>query len=56
MGAREEVAEIDKFAVILILDIDHAPSVLATTDLFTVDDDVLFASNDGERDNILDIS
>jgi hypothetical protein len=37
--AGEEVSEIHKFAVILILDVDHSPSVLAATDLLASNND-----------------
>ena len=33
VGAGEEVSEIYEFAVVLILDVDDSPSVLAATDL-----------------------
>ena len=39
MRAREEVAQIDKFAVVFILDIYHAPAVLAATNLLSTNDD-----------------
>jgi len=38
MGAGEEVSEVDEFAVILILNIDNSPSVLASTDLLASND------------------
>ena len=33
VGAGKEVSEVDEFAVVLILNVDNSPSVLATTDL-----------------------
>jgi hypothetical protein len=39
MGACEEVSEIDKFAVVLVLNIDDSPSVLTTTDLLAANND-----------------
>ena len=39
MGAGKEVSEIDEFAMILVFNVDYAPSVLATTDLFASNDD-----------------
>ena len=39
MGAGEEVSEVDKFAVVLVLDVDDSPSVLTTTDLLATNDD-----------------
>lgn len=39
MGTGEEISEIDKFAVVLIFNVDHAPSVLASTDLLASNND-----------------
>ena len=39
MSSEEEVAEVDEFAVSLILNVDDTPSVLSTSDLLAVDDD-----------------
>lgn len=39
VGASEEVSEVDEFAVVLILNVDDTPSVLATTDLLASNDD-----------------
>lgn len=50
----EEIPEIDKFAVILILDIDDAPLVLATTNLLAINNDSLLASHHCKRDDVLD--
>ena len=38
MGAGEEVSEVDEFAVVLILNVDNSPSVLASTDLLASND------------------
>jgi hypothetical protein len=54
VGAGQEVAEVHEFAMVLIFDVDHTPAVLATADLFSVDNNVLLASDDGEGNNILD--
>ena len=51
---REEVTEIDEFAVVFIFNVNHSPAVLATPDLLAIHDDGFFASNDGKWDNILD--
>ena len=51
--ACEEVTEIDEFAVVFVLNVDHSPAVLAAPDLLAIDDDGFFASNDGKRDDIL---
>lgn len=53
VGAREEVAEVDEFAMVLVFDVYNTPAVLASTDLFTTDDDGLFASDNSEGDDIL---
>ena len=39
VGAGEEVSEVDEFAVVLVLNIDDTPSVLAATDLLASNDD-----------------
>jgi hypothetical protein len=39
MGTSEEVSEVNKLAVVLILYIDNAPSVLTAADLFTTNND-----------------
>lgn len=38
MSPRQEVAEVNELAVVLVLDIDDSVSVLATSDWFAVDD------------------
>lgn len=53
VGTGEEVSQIDEFAVVLVLDVDHTPAVLTTTDLLSVDNNGLLATNDSEGDNIL---
>ncbi|MDA4132869.1 MAG: hypothetical protein OK454_07070 [Thaumarchaeota archaeon] len=53
MGAQEEVPQVDELAVVLILDVDDAPPVLAAADLLTVDDDGLLGADDGEGDKTL---
>lgn len=53
VGAGEEVAEVDELAVSLVLDVDHAPAVLAAADLLAVDDDGLLTADDGEGDDLL---
>lgn len=49
----QEVPEIDKFTVVLILDIDDTPFVLSTTDLLAINNDGLFATNNSEGDDVL---
>lgn len=53
MSAEEEVPEVNELAVVLILNVDDAPPVLATTDLLAIDNNRLLGSNDGEWDQIL---
>lgn len=53
VGSEEEVSQVHEFAVSLILDVDHTPSVLAATDLLAVDNDRLLGSDDGEGDEVL---
>lgn len=50
---QEEVPQVDKFAVVLVFDVDDAPSVLATSDLVTIYDNGLLGSHDGEGNQIL---
>lgn len=56
MGSGEEVAEVDEFAVLLILDIDSSPAVLAASDSLSVDVDVALATDNGEWDDGLEQS
>ena len=39
MGSGEEVSKVDKFAMVLVFNIDNTPSVLAATNLLSSDDD-----------------
>jgi len=55
MGAEHEVAQEDEFAVVLVLDVDDAPAVLATSDLLAIDDDVLLRSDNRKRNQVLDL-
>lgn len=41
--------------MIFILYIDDAPTVLAPTDLAAVDDDAVFATDDRERNEVVDV-
>ncbi len=50
----KEVPEVDEFAVILVLDIDDAPSVLSAANLLAINNDRFFAADNGEGDNVLD--
>jgi hypothetical protein len=53
VGAGQEVTQVDKLAVVLILNIDYTPAVLAATNLFASDDDGLLGANNSEWDNVL---
>jgi hypothetical protein len=44
----EEVAQMDKFAVVFIFNIDHSPTVLTTSDLFSIDHDGTIRTNNGK--------
>ena len=48
MGAEEEVAQVNEFAVSLVLDVNDTPAVLATANLLAVDNDRLLRADDGE--------
>jgi hypothetical protein len=48
MGSQEEVAQVDELAVVLVLDIDDTPSVLAAAHLLAIDDNVLLRTDNGE--------
>jgi len=52
----KEVAEVHKFTVVSVLDVDHSPAVLATTDRFTVDEHVVLRTDNSKRNNFLEIS
>jgi hypothetical protein len=53
MSAQEEVAQVDEFAVLLILDVDDAPAVLTTANLLAVDNDVLLGADNSEGNQAL---
>lgn len=53
VGTQQEVSQIDKLAVVLVLNVDDSPSVLTTPDLVTVDNDRLLGTNNGEGDQAL---
>lgn len=53
VSAGEEVAKVHKFAVVLILDIDDTPAVLATTNLLARDDDGLLRADNSEWNDVL---
>ena len=51
----QEVSERDELAVVLILDIDDTPSVLATSNLSTTNNNVLLATDDCKWNDVLDV-
>ena len=53
VGARQEVAQVDEFAVVLVFDVDGAPAVGAAAHLLSVDVDVVLGADDGEGDDAL---
>lgn len=54
MRAGEEVAQVDEFAVSLVLDVDGAPAVLTSAHGLTADVQVLLATDNGEGDDGLE--
>jgi len=52
----EEVAQVDELAMTLILDVDHTPAVLSTSDRFAIDDDASLRTDDSEGEHLLYIS
>lgn len=53
VGAGEEVAEVDEFAVLLVFDIDSSPAVLAATNSLAVDVDVVLTADNRKWDDRL---
>jgi len=49
----EEVPKVVEFAVLFVFDVDDSPTVLPTSNGFTVDDDVAFGTDDREWDHVL---
>ena len=52
----KEVPEVDKLAVLLVLDINHSPAGLASADGLSVNDDAALGTDDSERNHVLDIT
>lgn len=50
----QEVPQIDELAVVLVLDVDNPPAVLAAANLLAVDDDRLLGTDDGKGDQVLE--
>ena len=53
VGAEQEVSEVDKLAVVLVLNVDDAPAVLSGWDLLAVHDDRLLRADDSEGNQVL---
>lgn len=53
MCPQQEVTQVDELAVVLVLDVDHTPSVLTATDLLAVDNDRLLGADDSEGNKVL---
>jgi hypothetical protein len=53
VGAGKEVAQVDKFTVVLVLDVDDTPAVLAAANLLAVDNNGLFTADNRERNDVL---
>lgn len=51
--SQQEVTQVNELAVVLVLDVDHTPSVLSATDLLSVDDDRLLGANDSKGNKVL---
>lgn len=55
MRASQEIPQRDKFAMVLILDVNYAPTVLSTADLTAVDDNGVLAADDGEGNEVFNV-
>ena len=55
VGAGQEVSQVDELAVVLVLDVDDSPPVLAAADLLAVDDDGLLRADNGEGNDVLTV-
>lgn len=53
VGSEQKVSQVDEFAVVLVLNVDDTPAVLAPTDLLAIDDDVLLRANNRKRNQAL---
>lgn len=56
MGAGQEVAQVDEFAMVLVLDVDDTPAVLTTAHLLAIHDNGFLTPNNGERNDVLHIT
>lgn len=53
VGAGQEIAQVDEFTVVLILDVDNTPAVLAAANLLAVDNNGLLTADNRERNDVL---
>lgn len=53
MRPQQEVTQLHKLAVVLVLDVDDAPPVLAPADLLAIDNDGLLGTDNGEGNGSL---
>lgn len=53
VSPQQEIAQVNKFAVVGIFNVHNTPSVLAATNRLAIDDDIVFRSNDGEGNDLL---
>lgn len=53
VGAGQEVAEVDEFAVVFVFNVYHAPAVLTAADLFSIDDDRLLTADNSKWNDVL---
>lgn len=56
MSSEEKITQIDKLAVVLVFDVDDAPSVLTAADLLAINHDGLLGTDNGEGNEALDNS
>lgn len=54
VGAGKEVAEVYEFAVVLVLDVDNTPLVLATTDVLAINNNSPLGTDNGKGQELLD--
>ena len=55
VGTSQEVPQRNKFAMVLILDVDHSPAILPTSNRAPAYDDVVLGTDHGEGDQVFDI-
>ena len=51
----QEVPQVVELAMLLVLDIDDTPSILATSNRATINDDIPFRANDSEGDHVISV-